>query len=142
MSAQVVALRPRQTDTQPPSVSVTAPGAGATVSGTGVAVTASASDDVGVAWVQFQVDGVNLGSHVTSPPYQASWDTTQVANGSHVLTAQASDFAGNVATSAGGAGTGAPPPPPAARGRRTPRGRGSGGTEDPQPGETGDDAER
>jgi hypothetical protein len=99
--ALIVALRPVQTDTQPPAVSVTAPAAGATVSGSAVPVTASASDNVGVAWVQLMVDGANLGPRVTSPPYQATWDTTQVANGSHVLTGQASDGAGNLATSAG-----------------------------------------
>src|SRR5262249_34518991 len=41
-------------DTSPPSVSITAPAAGATVSGT-VAVAAGASDNVGVAGVQFQL---------------------------------------------------------------------------------------
>ncbi|MBI4168787.1 MAG: Ig-like domain-containing protein [Acidobacteria bacterium] len=85
-------------DTTPPSVSITSPASGATVSGT-TAVTASASDNVGVAGVQFFVDGSALGSEDTAAPYSASWDTTTVANGSHSLTATARDAAGNSRTS-------------------------------------------
>jgi len=54
---------------------------------------------VGVIGVQFQLDGGNLGAEVSSPPYSVSWDTSQTANGSHVLTATARDAAGNHATS-------------------------------------------
>src|SRR5207245_435575 len=46
-------------DTTPPSVSITSPVGGASVSGT-VTVTATASDNVGVAGVQFKLDGANL----------------------------------------------------------------------------------
>jgi len=87
-------------DTTPPTVSVTAPAGGATVSGT-VSVTANASDNVGVASVQFQLDGANLGSLDTASPYAASWNTTTASNGSHVLLAIAKDAAGNSTTSAG-----------------------------------------
>src|SRR5207237_252613 len=86
-------------DTTPPTVSITAPANGATVSAT-VTVSASASDNVGVAGVQFQLDGANLGAVVTSAPYQISWNTITVANGSHSLTAKARDAAGNSITSA------------------------------------------
>ena len=72
---------PPPTDTTPPSVSVTQPAAGATVSGT-VSVAASASDNVGVVGVQFRVDGADLGAEDTTSPYQTSWDTLTVANGS------------------------------------------------------------
>ena len=85
-------------DTTPPTVSITAPASGATVSGT-TTVSASASDNVGVAGVQFLVDGSNLGSEDTSSPYSVSWNTTAVANGSHSLTAVARDAAGNRTTS-------------------------------------------
>ena len=64
-------------------------------------MSANASDDVGVAGVQFQVDGANLGAEDTAPPYSVSWNTTATANGSHALTAVARDAAGNVATAAG-----------------------------------------
>jgi len=68
------------------------------VSGT-VVVSASASDNVGVAGVQFKLDGANLGAEATSAPYSVSWDTTATANGTHTLTAVARDAAGNSATS-------------------------------------------
>ena len=60
---------PPPPDTTPPTVSVTAPAAGATVSGTNVTVSANASDNVGVAGVQFKLDGANLGAEDTSAPY-------------------------------------------------------------------------
>jgi len=77
-------------------VSLTSPAAG-TVSGT-VTVSANASDNVGVAGVQFKLDGANLGTEDTAAPYSLSWVTTSVANGSHTLTAVARDAAGNIAT--------------------------------------------
>ncbi|HTL67265.1 MAG TPA: glycoside hydrolase family 9 protein [Lacunisphaera sp.] len=88
------------TDTTAPSVSLTAPVGGATVSGTSVAVSATASDNVGVVGVQFQVDGTAVGNEVTSAPYGTTWNSTTATNGSHVLTAVARDAAGNRTTSA------------------------------------------
>jgi cysteine-rich repeat protein len=86
-------------DTTPPAVSLTAPGAGSTVSGS-ISVSASATDNVGVAGVQFKLDGANLGSEDVSAPYSVSWNTASAANGSHTLTAVARDAAGNIAVSA------------------------------------------
>jgi hypothetical protein len=83
------------TDVTPPTISITAPASGATVSGT-VTVTATATDNVGVTSVQFFLDGANLGSADTTTPYATSWNTTTASNGSHTLTAKASDAAGNV----------------------------------------------
>jgi hypothetical protein len=88
------------TDTTPPTVSVTAPSDTATVAGTGVTVAAAAGDNVGVAGVQFKVDGVNLGVEDVSSPYTILWDTTKALNGGHLLTAVARDGDGNTATSA------------------------------------------
>jgi N,N-dimethylformamidase beta subunit-like, C-terminal/Concanavalin A-like lectin/glucanases superfamily/Bacterial Ig-like domain/Bacterial Ig domain/Calx-beta domain len=85
-------------DATPPAVSVTSPAAGATVSGT-VTVTADASDNIGVAGVQFMLDGASLGAEDTTAPYSVSWNTTAVTNGTHTLTARARDAAGNVTTS-------------------------------------------
>jgi methionine-rich copper-binding protein CopC len=85
-------------DTTAPTVSVTNPANNATVSGT-VNVTANASDNVGVAGVQFLLNGANLGAEDTASPYSVSWDTTTVANGAYVITARARDGAGNVTTS-------------------------------------------
>ncbi len=86
-------------DTTPPTVAITSPAPGATVSGT-IAVAADASDNVGIAGVQFRLDGANSGPEDAAPPYSTSWDTTTAANGSHALTAVARDAAGNIATSA------------------------------------------
>jgi len=60
-----------------------------------VTVAATASDNVGVASVQFLLDGAALGAPVTGAPYSVSWNTTAAANGSHSLTAVAGDAAGN-----------------------------------------------
>jgi hypothetical protein len=87
-------------DTTSPTVAVTAPVAGTTVMST-VVVSGSATDNVGVAGVQFKLDGANLGAVVTTPPYAVTWNTTTTTNGAHVLTAAARDATGNTATSAG-----------------------------------------
>ncbi|MCI0723589.1 MAG: Ig-like domain-containing protein [Acidobacteria bacterium] len=84
-------------DTTPPTTSITAPTAGATVSGT-VTVSANASDNVGVTSVAFRVDGTTLVTDTTSS-YSMSWNTTSASEGSHALTAIASDAAGNTTTS-------------------------------------------
>jgi hypothetical protein len=86
-------------DTTPPTVSITAPAANATLTGT-VTLAANASDNVAVAKVQFKVDNTNVGPAITSTPYSYSLDTTTLSNGSHTLTAVATDTSGNSATSA------------------------------------------
>jgi hypothetical protein len=64
-----------------------------------VTLAATASDNVGVVGVQFFVDGAPLGAEDTSSAYSASWNTTTAANGTHTLTAQVRDAAGNTSTS-------------------------------------------
>ncbi len=102
-------------DNTPPTVSITSPASGATVSGT-ITITATASDNRGVAGVQFQLDGANGGGEDTTAPYSAPWDTTTASNGAHTLTAVARDTAGNWTTSSPVTVTvsNAPPPPPSA----------------------------
>jgi len=63
-------------------------------------VTASASDNVGVVGVQFQLDGVNAGAELTAAPYSVPWNTTTSSNGSHTIAAIARDAAGNRTPSA------------------------------------------
>jgi hypothetical protein len=97
----------------PPSVALTQPAPGSSVSGS-VNLTANASDDFGVARVEFLVDGALVGSDL-SAPYVASWLSTTVANGAHSIAARAIDTAGNTSTSAASAitvanGGGNPPP--------------------------------
>jgi hypothetical protein len=87
-------------DATPPTVALTAPAAGSIVSGAAVTVSATAADNVGVAGVQFKLDGVAIGADLTAPPYAVVWNTTASTNGGHTLTAVAHDAAGNTATSA------------------------------------------
>lgn len=81
-----------------PTISVTAPGAGATVSGV-VTLGASATDNVGVAGVQFYVDAAPVGSEDMSAPYSFSWNTAAMSDGTHTIRADARDAAGNYASS-------------------------------------------
>lgn len=90
----------------PPTVSMAAPADGSTVSGTSVTVSASATDASGIASVQFKLDGSNLGSTVTAGVngvYSYSWNTSGISNGTHTITATATDNASpaNSATSLG-----------------------------------------
>jgi len=89
---------PPPPDTTPPVVNLTSPAPGATVFNQ-VSVSAVASDNVGIAGVQFLLDGASLGAEVTMSPYSVVWDTTSATTGSHSLQAVASDFAGNTAAS-------------------------------------------
>ena len=85
-------------DTTAPTVTLTVPANGATVSGATVAVAATAVDLVGVAGVQFKLDGFNLGSEDTTSPYSTVWNSTTTTNGSHTLSAVARDAGGRTAT--------------------------------------------
>lgn len=84
-------------DRTPPTAAISSPRAGATVSGT-ISVSASASDGVGVAGVQFLIDGIRLGSEDTTDPYSAVWNTTGLANGLHTVSAAGRDGPGNMIT--------------------------------------------
>ena len=86
-------------DTTAPTVSLSAPANNSTVSGSSIAVSANASDNVGVAGVQFQLDGSNLSVEDTSSPYSMTWNSTTATNAAHTLTAIAHDAVGNSTTS-------------------------------------------
>ena len=94
-----VLVKNNPTDTTPPTVAMTIPAAGATMSGT-VVIAASASDNVGVASVQFTVDGAAFGSLLTAAPFSISFDSHVFPNGNHVFSAIAKDAAGNTAIAA------------------------------------------
>jgi MYXO-CTERM domain-containing protein len=81
-----------------PSVAITAPASNATVRGT-ITITASASAAAGtsLATLAIQIDGTQVASGASSPR-SFSWDTGAVRNGSHTLTAIATDAAGNQGT--------------------------------------------
>ncbi len=99
-------------DTTNPVVAITDPEPGSTLRGT-VNIGATAADDTAVSAVRFYVDGKQIGSPDTKPPFAISWRTTDTAKGRHVITAQATDRAGNVGSSPGvvvGVDNSGPPP--------------------------------
>ncbi len=81
-------------DTTPPTVKISSPLPGATDSGT-VAVLGTATDNVGVSKVEFDVDGQVVSTALT-PSFDFSWVTTSLSNASHTLTIKAYDAANNV----------------------------------------------
>ncbi|WP_395850530.1 Ig-like domain-containing protein [Cystobacter fuscus] len=85
-------------DNYSPTVALSAPAQNALVGGT-VTVSATASDTVGVARVEFYADGTLIGTDTTAP-YSLGWSSTTVTGGAHVLTAKAYDGIGNASTSA------------------------------------------
>jgi hypothetical protein len=80
-------------DNVPPMVAIDDPANGSTVNGT-YAVIAAATDELSVARVDFLVDGVQKASD-SSAPFTFAWPTTSYANGTHALSARATDRAGN-----------------------------------------------
>src|SRR5205809_987801 len=102
----LIAPQPAQAQVLPPLpigsliVTVTSPAAGSPDSCT-VPVSASVTiiGSLTVRGVQFKVDGANLGAEDTSAPYSVSWNTTTASNGSHTLTAVATDLLGGTWTS-------------------------------------------
>jgi subtilisin family serine protease len=82
-----------------PTATLTSPVNGAIVRGTGVQLQASAADDRSMSRVNFLVDGVSVNID-WSAPYSYSWNSKSVPNGTHTLTVEARDAAGNVGTSA------------------------------------------
>jgi len=81
-----------------PDVAVTAPSSGSTISGKTVTLTANVTDNTPITAVQFQLNGNNIGSQLTSSPYTFVWDSTTVTNGNYTLTAQAFNSSGQVTT--------------------------------------------
>ncbi len=85
-----------------PSVSVAAPVDGSSVAGiVTLSANATALDGRIIAVVDYFVDGSYVGSGSAPPGFAFNWQSRAVTNGSHVLTARATDSGGFVATSAG-----------------------------------------
>ena len=80
-----------------PSVSITQPASNATVSGT-LTVSGTATDSAGVTQVQVSVDGGTPQPATGTANWTASIDTTALSNGTHTISAQATDANGNVGT--------------------------------------------
>jgi glucose/arabinose dehydrogenase len=81
-------------DTQAPTATLTAPADLAANLPGSVTLSATATDNVGVASVEFQVDGTTVAT-VPGVPYNTTVDTTVYASGQHVVRARARDAAGN-----------------------------------------------
>lgn len=76
-----------------PTCSLTFPANGATLTGT-VLVSATASDDVSVARVEFILDGA-VAQEDTAAPYEWYWTTYSIPDGTHQLSARAVDADGH-----------------------------------------------
>lgn len=86
---------PVEVDRTPPTVVWKAPADGAVVSGT-VTLEVEATDNVGVAKVEFFAGSTKLGE-ATSAPFTFNWNTTVYPDGPVTLKARAVDAAGNAA---------------------------------------------
>jgi len=84
-------------DTTPPNVTIISPIDGRNVSNE-LVIWATATDNFGVAGVQFQVDGVNIGVEDITDPYSVTFDTTGLQDGFYNITAIARDISNNSAS--------------------------------------------
>ena len=87
---------PPALDGLPPTATLTAPANLASALTGAITVAATATDNVAVADVEFQIDGVTIAAADTSAPYSASLDTSAYPAGQHVVRARATDTSGNV----------------------------------------------
>ncbi len=82
-----------------PQAAVTSPENGATVRGL-IAVSGTAGDDKGLAQVQVSAGSTSLGTDSNSPEaWSFDWDTGTVADGTYLVTATATDSAGQQVSS-------------------------------------------
>lgn len=94
-TATPVPLPGTTTAPAPPQVGITGPADGSTVSGTvTVTGTAQAQGTASITQVQVSVDGGNPQPASGTTSWSASIDTTGLSNGSHTITAQATDSNG------------------------------------------------
>ena len=100
-------------DVSDPTVTFRAPGSSEQVEGT-VELQATASDNWGIARIEFLVDGV-LEAQDDNAPFSAAWDSAAVPDGTHRLAARAVDLAGRTTTVMHDVVVhNTPPPPPEA----------------------------
>jgi hypothetical protein len=83
----------------PPSVHITFPPTGYYTNGL-VVLSSVATDPLGISSLQYQINGVNVGTALTTAPYRILWDSHSVNNGVYSLTAVATDPSGQTGTSA------------------------------------------
>ncbi len=90
-----ITVTPIVSDTTPPTVAITSPKNTAKASAT-TAITVSAADNLGIDRVEIYIDGTLMAT-LTSEPYTYLWNTLEIKNSAHVITAKAYDIYGNVA---------------------------------------------
>ncbi len=79
-----------------PQVSISSPSNNSSVTGT-FEISASAFAPSGIRSVEFSIDGISIAT-ITDSPYETSYNSDQLSNGSHTLTATATSNAGAVST--------------------------------------------
>ena len=82
-------------DTTAPVVTLTSPVSAAANLGASVNLDATASDDIGVSAIEFQVDGQAVGTAGSGSTHRVVLDATAYASGQHVVRVRARDAAGN-----------------------------------------------
>lgn len=83
-------------DTTPPVPKISSPVAGSKL-GTSVIISGSATDNVGVKTLRLAIDGIQVAS-VAGASISYKWSTQKIASGTHTLLLQATDAAGNTAS--------------------------------------------
>jgi hypothetical protein len=81
-------------DSSAPVIAGVSPASGSTVSGRSLTISASVTDDVGVARVEFWGNGALIASDTTAP-YSVKWNLRRVPKGSATIQLRAYDGAGN-----------------------------------------------
>ncbi|HEY7864988.1 MAG TPA: right-handed parallel beta-helix repeat-containing protein, partial [Psychromonas sp.] len=95
---RVGSLPDDEIDSVPPVIAFISPVDGAVISGI-INLEVEASDDSGVASVQYQWDSQNIGDPVSEAPFNLIWDTAEIGDEFVTLTAIATDLAGNTTVS-------------------------------------------
>ncbi len=85
------------TDTTPPTVSFTTPSYQEIVSPGIYTIKATADDASGIKYVQFFVDGTDLGKDKNAP-YESQWNAVSLTPGTYTISATALDARGNEST--------------------------------------------
>jgi len=96
-ASRAVSVQNPTADTTAPTVTVSSPASGATVSGV-AQVLGSAADNTAVAKVEVALDGNAWQAATGTSSWSWAWDSRQVADGAHTLTARSTDAAGNIST--------------------------------------------
>ncbi|MDB5170385.1 MAG: Ricin-type beta-trefoil lectin domain-like, partial [Candidatus Saccharibacteria bacterium] len=97
-------------DTVAPNVTLSAPPDGQTNVQYTIPISATASDDLDLARVEFYADSTLI-TTITTAPFALNWDTYNKPNGSHLITAKAIDGSGNTTSSSATISINNPPPP-------------------------------